>query len=451
VVGFCTLLLISLLLNSRFGRDLEENVTDWLVRRWEEFRGVVPGLIRLVQDIFKGLLETVDRVLYTVDEWLRFRSGEGRFTLAAKIVLGGVWFLVTYVVRLYVNVMIEPAVNPIKHFPAVTVAAKLLVPFWIPLMELFAAPLLFLGRPLAYSLAFFQVHALPGAGGFLVWELKENWRLYRANRPRRLRPVAIGHHGETLPRLLRPGFHSGTLPRLFARLRRAERRAHRTGAWRTTRRLRQELHHVEEAIRRFAERDLLALVNGSKSWMAGPVHLAAVEAGSNRIRLELACPALGPDPLELKFEELSGWLLAGASRQGWLPRLSTGQASVLATALIGFYQQAGVDLVREQIEASFQSPCPPYDIADEGLVVWPGGSYEEKVVYDLRAGPMLRPRVVEGKPAAELPVLDTRRLLFSTRALAWHDWVAAWEGEQTGAETAKPLLPGVRVLPLGPC
>ena len=40
---------------------------------------------------------------------------------------------------------------------------------------------------------------IPGIFGFLVWELKENWRLYGANRPRQLKPVPIGHHGETNP------------------------------------------------------------------------------------------------------------------------------------------------------------------------------------------------------------------------------------------------------------
>ena len=69
---------------------------------------------------------------------------------------------------------------------------------------------------------------MPGIFGFLVWEFRENWRLYAANRPKGLRPVPLGPHGETMPRLLRPGFHSGTLPKRFAKLRRAERRA---GKW----------------------------------------------------------------------------------------------------------------------------------------------------------------------------------------------------------------------------
>jgi hypothetical protein len=449
--GLAVLVMCSLLINSRLGRDLEEIVTDWAVRQWHYFRGLLlPGLLRLVMSFFKGILEAVDRFLYTVDEWLRFRRGEGRLTLAAKTVLGFVWFVVTYVVRLYVNVFIEPAVNPIKHFPAVTVAAKLLVPFWVPLLELLARPVLFLGRTLAYTIAFLNLHALPGAAGFLVWELKENWRLYRSNRPRWLRPVVVGHHGETVLRLLRPGFHSGTLPKLYARLRRAERRAQRSGEWRSARQLRETLRLVEENIRHFAERDLVAFLDGGKGWTAGPVRVATVETGSNSIRIELACPALGKHPLELRLEEHSGWLLAGVRRPGWLPQLADGQAAVLTMALTGFYKKAGVDLVREQIEASLAPACPPYAIAGDRLVVWPGKGYMAEVAYDLGEGPVLHPRVGEGQPDRALPVLPAEQLLFSSREVAWQDWAQAWERDPASAADRKPLLPGMRLLPLQP-
>ena len=33
---------------------------------------------------------------------------------------------------------------------------------------------------------------VPGIFGFIAWELLANWRLYRANRPDRLRPVMLG-------------------------------------------------------------------------------------------------------------------------------------------------------------------------------------------------------------------------------------------------------------------
>ena len=144
-----------------------------------------------------------------------------------KACLGLVWFFVAYVVRIYVNLLIEPQVNPIKHFPVVTVSHKVILPMSLKLTRLLAAPLSPLGPRFALFIAGTTVLLLPGVFGFLVWELKENWRLYEANRAESLRPVLVGDHGETMGSLLRPGIHSGTLPKLFAKLRKAERRATR--------------------------------------------------------------------------------------------------------------------------------------------------------------------------------------------------------------------------------
>src|SRR5207302_5046218 len=113
-----------------------------------------------------------------------------------------------------------------------------------------------LGRVFAYALAYSTVILLPDAFGFLFWETKENWSLYRANRPAALRAVALGPHGETVRRLLDPGFHSGTLPKLYARLRAGEREATATGNWRPVRTCRHELHEVERALRLFLDREL---------------------------------------------------------------------------------------------------------------------------------------------------------------------------------------------------
>jgi len=70
----------------------------------------------------------MERGLYAVDEWLRFRSGETRLSLIARAVLGVGWFLLTYLIRLFINLLVEPTFTPIKHFPVVTVAAKLILP-----------------------------------------------------------------------------------------------------------------------------------------------------------------------------------------------------------------------------------------------------------------------------------------------------------------------------------
>src|SRR5258708_31508940 len=86
-----------------------------------------------------------------------------------------------------------------------------------------------LGATLGVSFAAFTVLVLPGLAGFLVWEFKENWRLYRKTRPTALHEVSIGQHGETMVGFLKPGFHSGTIPKRFTKLRRAAWKADERG------------------------------------------------------------------------------------------------------------------------------------------------------------------------------------------------------------------------------
>ncbi len=203
-LGAVVFLVVGLVLNSRFGRDLEEVVTEQAVRVWHRLQAdLIPGLFRLIMEFFNRLLEGVERLLYTIDEWLRFKSGQGRISLASKALLGLVAFFVTYLIRFCVILLVEPQINPIKHFPVVTVSHKIIAPAMLALPGLLTAAPWYLSKVSANAIAGAAQFLLPGIFGFLVWEFKENWRLYEANRPRSLRPVAIGHHGETMTRLLR--------------------------------------------------------------------------------------------------------------------------------------------------------------------------------------------------------------------------------------------------------
>ena len=44
---------------------------------------LVPGLVRLILDVFAQLIELFDRALYRVDEFFRFRAGQSAATVAA--------------------------------------------------------------------------------------------------------------------------------------------------------------------------------------------------------------------------------------------------------------------------------------------------------------------------------------------------------------------------------
>ena len=436
-------------LTTRAGRDLEEMAADSLARAWHALiSNVLPGLFRLVMEVFARVMEAVERVLYTVDEWLRFRGGQGRESLIAKAGLGAVWFLVAYVFRFFITLLVEPQINPIKHFPVVTVSAKILVTQVARInsvLETVLAP------DQAKVVSGMILLLLPGVFGFLVWELKENWRLYEANRPKTIRPVMIGHHGETMARLLKPGFNSGTVPKTFARLRRAERKALKTGRGGQVRKQLGHLHGVEEGVRHLIDRDFLTLLLQGRSMASTPLAMGEVVSGAKRFLVELIRPGQKGPGLWLSFEEHSGWIVAGIADPGWLPQLPPKARDAFAAALAGLYKMAGVDLVREPIERALGPNPAEYDFRDEGLVVWPVEGSDAEVLYLLRPEPVAPPLVTiaaSGRPLiADPPALDTSKLLFSKDDVAWNDWVEAWRRDQFGEGPTARLVEGDGLLP----
>nr|HEX4315175.1 hypothetical protein [Kofleriaceae bacterium] len=431
-------------INSRVGRRVGEDVSDWLVKSTRHLaRQLVPNLVRLCLDAFAEAIELLDRGIYRVDQWLRFRQGESSLTLVVKGVLGTLWFFATYLLRLYVNLFVEPVINPIKHFPTVTVAAKLTWPFSPSMIRALSVALG--GSALADGFAAFTVFVIPGLAGFLVWELKENWKLYRASRPELVTPVAIGHHGETMGRFLRPGLHSGTIPKLYSKLRRA--------AWKRDERgvakHREGLHHVEEAVEHFTDRELVSMLVETAAFGARDLCVHGVEIASNRVRIELACPTLGPGVVAIGFDEQSGWLVAGIRERGWLAQLDARRRAIFELALAGFYRLAGVDLVREQLE-SVLGTAPgrsTYDIAGDGLILWPGGDYASEVVYDLQSR-SLAPHVRGSEPPGEIPTFTGRRALFGREAIAWSQWESAWERvDSTDGGDVPRVAVGPSILP----
>jgi hypothetical protein len=398
---------VSLAINSRLGREMEETVTTWAVESWHRF-GVrlLGGLFYFTTDLFWTFLQTIERVLYAVDQWLRFRSGQGRWALAVKGLLGAVWFFVTYAVRFGVNLLIEPQINPIKHFPVVTVSHKLL----LPLIPSFAGVLaLTMEKGFAYTVATAVITSIPGIFGFLVWELKENWRLYAANRAPDLRPVIIGHHGETMARLLRPGFHSGTIPKRYARLRRSERHARAGGNWKTVRKHLHALEHVRQSLERYFQREFVELLAQSPRWDRCPPALEEIRIGTNRLRFALRLEDHPQAAVVITVETKSGWIIAGARGQELHATLTADQWQVLALAMLGVYKTAGVELVRQQLEAQLAHPAG-YDFAPRELIVWPAATLISETHYPLHDDN-------RGQPT---------RLLFAETRVAWQQWVDAW-------------------------
>lgn len=433
--GIIAVIAMALFLATPIGLRVEEATTDAIARHAHKLRRrILPELFALLFSLFKRFVEQVDRAIYIVDEWLTFKDGQSKLALVGKGALGVVWFFATYLIRVYVNVLIEPQVNPIKHFPVVTVSHKIILPLSPTILEVLRQPLLPLGAVIANTVAGATVFLLPGAFGFLVWELKENWNLYDQNRSPRLEPVRVGHHGETMRALLVTGFHSGTVPKAFAKLRHAVKR----GEIAKANAFRAELHVVEHGIHDFIERELVGLLREAKRWKTADVELVAIEIGSNRIRIAIACTEIGPEPAWIHFEEQSGLLVASVPSRGFLDALTPAQRTTFEAALAGVYKRAGVDIVREQVE-SLLGDGVAYDVSDEGLVVWQA-DYQTEVVYDLSKTGMLEGKVRGNALAEPPPKLDAQKLLLSRQDIAWARWVKTFGEEATSAPFEGPSL-----------
>jgi hypothetical protein len=386
-----TFLAANFLVNSRPGQAAAEAISHGSARFFALLRsGLVPGLIRLVVQVFKHILHTMEAVLFKVDEWLRFRRGDSRLAMIARVVLGVLWFPISYLARFNMVVLIEPCLNPVK-FPVCAIATKVMA-VMLPvihrwLMEVFAP---MFGQYVTFALATWLVFWLPDVFGFLFWEMKENWSLYQANRGPAPEPVVVGTHGETMRRLLQPGFHSGTIPKLFARLRHAEQKALESGNFTGVRACQAALEEVEEAVRLFVIREFLVLLDQQDGWRAGHpsgvrrqesggrsqrsevqlptsdfrpptsdscllppascrnrLNVGRVRLATNQVRVELVHDGFPDQPAWVEFADTGQALTAGLTPAPWLRELPGPEQRALRYSLAVLFGLAGANEVRE--------------------------------------------------------------------------------------------------------
>lgn len=314
--------------NTRWGWLIQDRMAEELSDWWRRVRvNLLPGVIGGIIDLFRMLANWVERQLYAVDEWMRFRGGDSQGSLALKAMLGLIWFPIAYLTRFVFYLLVEPQVNPVKHFPVVTVSHKVIWPL---------VPQLADWTGWTIGQVSMIINGIPGIFGFIAWELKENWRLYAANRPPILKPVMLGSHGESMRGLLRPGFHSGTVPKIH----RKSRKALATGDRAKVSLLHHELEHAAEGVHRFAERELVPLLLGSKNWGGIVVEVTGVRFGVQRAEIELSAPSLGRDACVLAFENVGGQIEAQIAARGWMDKLTDTQHAVLIFALRGLFDMA---------------------------------------------------------------------------------------------------------------
>ncbi len=432
------------LINSRVGRATSESIQDSFVSLGRLIRGgLLPSLVQFIIYVFKRVGEGIEYLLFVVDEWLRFRSGEGRLSLVVRTAASVLWFPIAYIIRFYTLVLIEPMLNPLK-LPLSILAAKVIYPglamlgVWTISGWGFSSPYVdqlapFLTYPVAWLLVIGTLYLSPDAIAYLAWELRENWRLYRANRGKAVGPAAIGAHGETVRGLLHPGFHSGTVPRLYARLRAAERRAAQTRNWDRARAYRHEVEEVAGRVQGFLEREMLLILKSSSAWQEQAVSAGPVSLSTNRIRFELEHLDHPAAPVEFEVEHRRGWLVAGIREPGWLEALRPEQRRVFASCLAYFYKRAEVDLVREQLRRVIPGPVFSWQLTEDELLLWRGPE-----------GPLEPIALTEEVPGEGPREID--KLLFSRAPLTWQEWDGVWRWDAQGV--VHPGLQGIGELVL---
>jgi hypothetical protein len=439
VVQLVIVAVVVLVVNSRLGR-LADILFLELARKLIDLIGSAPAVVRWINDVFRDLLDALEWVLARVEDWLRIRGTSGPLAMAIRVVAGVIWMPFAFLTRFYTVVLIEPMINPLK-LPLSLLFAKFVYPLLAviglftldplgsPLVERLAPVLTY---PVAWAVVIGTFWLSPDAVTYLFWEMRENWRLYRANHPDALGVVPVGPHGERVKALLHLGIHSGTVPRLYRRLRAAEVEGGRTGEWQDARTYRQALRTVEESVLRFVTRDLVVVVNSASAWDGPPLAVGAVSLGTNRIRVQLTREGEA-EPAWFEWEDRSGWLVALCAQAGFLATLPPGPARVFENTLAYLYKRAGVDMVQEQIRADLPKEAVHFDFAPGGLLVWYGSRESSPVLYDpTDPGEELRPRNPVDGHLIHGPTLEADRLIFSRLTLTWGLWLAVWEPRPPG-------------------
>lgn len=416
------------LLNSRPGRILTRAMFQLLMDTLSAIRaGLFRGLYTIVVAFFNQLRNFVDYVLFRVDERLRVRAQDNNLTLAFRLVLGGLWFPISFVARFYTIVLIEPMINPVK-LPISVVAAKIMLPMWAFLPVLAEKLTPFMGQVPAYAFVYINLTLLPDAVGFLFWEMKENWKMYKANRPKHLKPVVVGSHGETIEALLVPGLHSGTIPATFARLRRAEQEAFASANRRKVRASLRTLEEIEDHIRRFIEREMIALAERSEAWQGGILSCRRIHLANNCIDWDVHHRDFPAEPFALRWEWRPPWLIGAVRSLGWLEQCDGERLWSFVASLAYLYKLAGIQLVREQIATALDHPDLTFEIRGERLAIYRDRDEPPVAFYELHGlDDRLAPRKPDGSTDDALPVLDRRAVDFSQCPIAWQEVVETWE------------------------
>jgi hypothetical protein len=147
-----------------------------------------------------------------------------------------------------------------------------------------------------------------------------------------------------------PGFHSGTIPKLFARMRRQARGADGTPVRRGTGRVEEQLVELTHDIAAFVDDECLGLLRRTRPMRDVVIRVADVRLATNRVAIDLAADGIDPRPLRLELVQGGGSLSSHVADPGWLGVLPDDRRQIVSLALAGFDRLCGADFVTEEID-----------------------------------------------------------------------------------------------------
>lgn len=311
---------------SPYGQRQADHFGEVTADSWRNFWwNLLPGTFTWIVWAFRELMGLFERGLYAVDEWFRYREGQSRESLIFKMIFGLIWFPIAYMFRFAFYLLIEPQVNPVKHFPVVTVSHKVIWPM-VPQISTWTG----ISK---WTVGMF-VNGVPGIFGFMAWELMANWKLYLANRSQHLEPQMIGHHGETMRGLFRVGFHSGTVPKLYRKLRKYDEAA--TPDLRRRAREHHDLEHLQQAIGNLIAREILPLWSQNPELHEHQIAVASVTLGCQSATIALSSTTAS-EPLQIVIAMAAGQIVGCVPEYGWAKTLSATAMHSLEVGIHGAF------------------------------------------------------------------------------------------------------------------
>jgi len=348
----------------------------------------------------RQVLDWVSIVLLGISEWLRPKPETEGASLIFKGILGAIFQPILGFLRFAVTVLIEPQINPIKHFPTVTIGHKFMLVLVVPI----AGQLEQLGleKAVAYTTSLLFVFGVPGFFGFMVWELKENWRLYAANRPNRLGRLRIGSHGESFLSLFSPGFHSGTLAKAYRRLR------HAKGIKRL--RILSEIGHHKEKLALIFHRH----GDGLSQRISKPLGEGSPQVRLHRMGLRGVCLQLATDqkpPYCLAYEIID--------HRCWLFRDAQTPNELVAKNLEGLDAALGLQIRQSDLPNTGGKPWQ----TDGHLLLSPGQNKVPIFLLDSRDQPL----AVLNDAMATTYLIDLDEMDARNQTPEWKTWLLFWD------------------------